>query len=271
MNSLTNNYDQQQTSNPNASTTQGRRPSILDVLLSSHSTTQQHHHNDTNSSSSSSSNEIHTTIAPIVVHAKPPTVARTPMEYSFGSNKNNRINDSPSSTKTTTKRRRAANACSECRKAHKKCSKERPCTRCRSLNVDCVDNETAKHKRGRPNKWSTTDEIRNNTSATSHNYNYNPYPSVTTHTRQTPVPYYSRDPSIPTHYTASVASEPPQSMYWVPQSLSQLDPRKPMLPLMDEKINLPPIYLEDTVDVNVSLPSIKLITAPIHPQQHRNT
>jgi hypothetical protein len=42
------------------------------------------------------------------------------------------------------KRKRSASACRECRKAHKKCGKGRPCSRCQSLNIECVDYDTGK-------------------------------------------------------------------------------------------------------------------------------
>jgi len=41
--------------------------------------------------------------------------------------------------KNEKKRRRSGSACAECRKSHKRCSSERPCTRCKNMKIACID------------------------------------------------------------------------------------------------------------------------------------
>jgi hypothetical protein len=53
---------------------------------------------------------------------------------------------------STTTHIKKPTACAECRRVHKKCDKQRPCSRCVSTCLDCVD--VCPGKRGRPRKVS---------------------------------------------------------------------------------------------------------------------
>jgi hypothetical protein len=51
---------------------------------------------------------------------------------------------------------RMSTACATCRRAHKACDKQRPCSRCKERLLQCVEPERA--KRGRPSVNRSTSE-----------------------------------------------------------------------------------------------------------------
>lgn len=51
-------------------------------------------------------------------------------------------------------------ACLPCREAHAACTQDRPCVRCASKGIECVDGTDTGKKRGRPVGWENTPEGR---------------------------------------------------------------------------------------------------------------
>jgi hypothetical protein len=68
------------------------------------------------------------------------------------------VNTPTQEQKNQQKKRRAISrrACENCRKAHSCCTDFRPCKRCISLEISCVD--TPSKKRGRKRKFNTNGE-----------------------------------------------------------------------------------------------------------------
>ncbi|KAL9652562.1 hypothetical protein ABK040_000131 [Willaertia magna] len=89
-------------------------------------------------------NNNHSTIAPTIV------LVDNSLDFSG-------ITKQKKTKKNSTKHKRNKIACKGCRQAKKRCSHERPCSRCTKLGVECVDLETGK-KRGRPPKKSLLKE-----------------------------------------------------------------------------------------------------------------